>query len=227
MTIFPLYMKLGEKDDNSVRPKDNTNINNNINNKTEKTNDCENKRYIDKSTQTSFKELYKEEEEEDEPKSKRKISPDLIRDKIFNYFNKMLYIWLITKNNNIEINQFSFEKNNKKIISETLNKTLKDLFISKSHVNDLDNTTNKILKDKVKLKYEDAYKMFISEVDKNEKDKKNEFYENFSFLEDFLKQMEDRENDKYISRVREVATRYHEWIDKKIHLFKKSGKKSQ
>ena len=223
-------MKPSEKDDFiSIQSKDNTNINDNINNnKKEKSYNFENKIiYKDECTQTSFNELFKEEEEEDEPKSKRKISPDLIRDKIFNYFNKMIYIWLITKNKNIEINQYSFKKNNKTIISETFNKSLKDLFISKTQVNDLDKTINKLLKNKVNLKYEEAYKMFIYGVDKNEKDKKKEFLENFPFLEDFLKQMEGKENNEYISRVREVATRYHEWIDKKIHLFKKSGKKSQ
>lgn len=186
----------------------------------------------DECTQTEPSELYTKENKEEknvkevqiilETKKKRKDSPDDIRPKIFNYFNKMIYFWISsTKNLNsdIEIIQYSLEKNNKQCIAQQMNKLLKELFVSQDNINNIEQIDNKLLKDKLNLKYEKAYKYFISGP--NEIKGKEELFENFSFLEDYLKNLEKKESKEYISKVKEVATRYDEWKDKKVHLFKK------
>ena len=134
----------------------------------------------------------------------------------------MIYFWISsTKNLNsdIEIIQYSLEKNNKQCIAQQMNKLLKELFVSQDNINNIEQIDNKLLKDKLNLKYEKAYKYFISGP--NEIKGKEELFENFSFLEDYLKNLEKKESKEYISKVKEVATRYDEWKDKKVHLFKK------
>ena len=79
---------------------------------------------IDAWTQTNYKLLYQKEEKKEKDKNedneenkeivnnkqkKRKDDADLMRDKIFKYFNKMVYNWIKnTKNNNDKINIYHF-----------------------------------------------------------------------------------------------------------------------
>ena len=93
----------------------------------------------DKETQTEFSQLYiKENEEEGEEeeekkllkkkkKKKRKNDTDLIRNKIFNHFNKVIYNWLIISKNDrdkIEIIQYRPEKLNKELISTLMSQKI-------------------------------------------------------------------------------------------------------
>lgn len=186
---------------------------------------------LDKEVQTDHCYLYNIENEMDNDnnniflKNKRKVSPDLIRDKIFNHFNKVLYIWLTAniKNDKPEVIQFTFQQNNKTKISETMEKQLKEIFFDPEEINSLNITDNEFLKEILELKYEDVYRIFINEP-KNSEEHNIKFLNHFSYLSDFLKEMEGKECQEYISRVREVATRYKEWIKNKIHLFKNPKK---
>jgi hypothetical protein len=84
-----------------------------------------------KFTQTEFCPLYEYENKEDLEdiedienekidkinKKKRKDSPDLIRSKLFNYFNKMLFNWIVSsrdKNDKAIIQQYYLKQNKKK-----------------------------------------------------------------------------------------------------------------
>ena len=153
----------------------------------------------------------------------RKFSPDNIRGKIFTNFNKKLLKWLRfskEKDDNIKIISFHFKKN-KEVIKSFMNKKLKELFVQNKEPNDLNELKNELLKQKLETKYEDLYKFFINENNNVNKDKK--FLENFYFLEDYLKQLGKTESKEYISKTKEVATRYKEWENKKTHLFKKKN----
>jgi hypothetical protein len=184
----------------------------------------------DKGVQTDFSPLYDEEDETNNSinnsKNSRKDSPDLIRDKIFNYFNKNIYIWLTTNiiNNKPRVIPFTFKKNNKKIISDSMQKYLKDLFFDPEEIKTFDFSDNEFLKKIFGLKYEEVYQKFISDSKNSENDENTKYYQNFSYLSGFLKEMEEKEEPEYISRVSQVAIRYHEWITQKIHLFKKQKK---
>ena len=174
----------------------------------------------DASIQTESNALFKKEEnfpiKTIEIKS-RKYSPDLIRDKLFKYFNNILFYWLMkskTNNSDIKIKKFQFEKNNKKYISEAMNKNLKDLFISENEINKIDSG---VLRQKLEFKYENIYKLFISEtINPTES---NHLLENFKFLDDFLKELElKKEKLDYILKVKNVALSYDIWKDKKIKV---------
>ena len=171
------------------------------------------------STQTNSN-LLEENDEINGKKKRRKYLPDLIRDKIFKNFNKMLFNWINSsknKNDNINIIQYSLKKNNKENISQAMNKLLKELFVL--DINDINQIDNELLKQKLELKYEDVYKIFISDhstININE-----ELFKNFSFLNDFLRNLEKTEKEDYINKVKEIALRYDDWKNKKIHLFKK------
>ena len=172
------------------------------------------------STQTESSPLSDMIDEIPSKKKTRKYSPDLIRDKIFKNFNKILYNWIYSsknENDNINIIQYNLEKNNKKCISQAMNKQLKELFLL--DINDINHIDNELLKQKLELKYEDVYKNFISEsckININE-----ELYKNFQFLDDFLRNMMNTEEEEYINKLKKIALRYDDWKNKKIHLFKK------
>ena len=188
------------------------------------------KNYEDKGVQTDYSPLYEQEDEtnnnNNNSKNTRKDSPDLIRDKIFNYFNKNIYIWLTTNiiDNKPKVIPFTFKKNNKKIISDSMQKYLKDLFFDPEEIKTFDFSDNDFLKKIFGLKYEEVYQKFISDSKNSENDENTKYYKNFSYLSEFLKEMEEKEEREYISRVAQVAIRYHEWITQKIHLFKKRKK---
>lgn len=176
------------------------------------------------STQTDPKLLYIEEEKDTIELNTnyfktRKDSPDLIRDKIFKFFNKMLYEWILstkTSKDDIEIIRYSF-KNNKKFIVESMKKYLKELFVKENQISAVNKINNELLKNKLERKYEDIYKIFISEQNINI----GNFYDNFKFLKDFLKDMEEKnEKKEYIDKVKDIALRYEEWKGKKIHFSK-------
>ena len=176
------------------------------------------------STQTDPKFLYIEEEKDTIELNTnyfktRKDSPDLIRDKIFKFFNKMLYEWILstkTSKDDIEIIRYSF-KNNKKFIVESMKKYLKELFVKENQISAVNKIKNELLKNKLERKYEDIYKIFISEQNANI----GNFYDNFKFLKDFLKDMEEKnEKKEYIDKVKDIALRYEEWKGKKIHFSK-------
>ena len=216
----------------SVQSKINYEVNNDINLKIAQTTSLEYREKLDKEVQTDHCHLYYEEKEIDIDnnniflKNKRKISPDLIRDKIFNHFNKVLYIWLTAniKDDKPEVIQFTFQQNNKTKISETMEKQLKEIFFDPEEINRLNITDNEFLKEILELKYEDIYNIFIGQPKNSEEKNNTKFLNHFSYLSDFLKEMEGKECQEYITRVREVATRYKEWIKNKIHLFKNSKK---
>lgn len=212
---------------------------NNINNKIkdffeeDKTNDLfilNNKK--DESTQTEPNYLYIEEEDDIPimtndliPNKKRKYSPDLIRDKIFKYFNKKLFFWISiskTKEDNIDIISYQFEKNNKKYIIEAMNKSLKELFIPKNKIEEIKNINNELLKYKLDFKYEKIYKIFICDSNKiNPKDYLENFLDKFEFLDDFLVSMKGKETEEYIGKVKAIALNYENWKNKKMHFSKK------
>ena len=210
---------------------------NNINNKIEhsyeenKANDFfikKNKK--DESTQTEPNALYIKEEDipittnEVKENKKRKFSPDLIRDKIFKHFNKMLFNWISkTKNDddNIDIISYQFEKNNKQCILESMNKSLKELFISENQIEELQNINNELLISKLKFKYEEIYKIFISEPEQiNPENYVDNFLDNFQVLRDFLETLKGKETKEYISKVKDIALNYEKWKNKKMHFSK-------
>ena len=184
---------------------------------------------VDHSTQTDYNELYIEENEEEktEPenpqnqtKKIRKYDTDLIRNKIFNHFNKMLYKWLLNTqpndNNKAEIKQYHLVKINKDIISSLMDKYLKDLYLSH---NSIDKISNKLLKNKLEYKYQILYDFFISGTHNINKD--TEFFTNFTFLNNYLDKLRKKEDDEYIEKVKTVAMEYKQWLGGKAHLFKK------
>ena len=131
----------------------------------------------------------------------------------------MLYDWISktkTSSDNIEIVRYNF-KNNKKFILESMNKYLKELFVKEKQIAEVNNIKNDLLKNKLERKYEELYKIFI----KDENINMGNFYDNFKFLKDFLKEMEAKnEKKEYIEKVKDIALRYEEWKDKKIHFSK-------
>ena len=206
---------------------------NNINNiddlcEEKKTNDfyiTNNKK--DKSTQTEPNALYFEEEDIpiiiNELKNKqRKNSPDLIRDKIFKFFNKKLFHWILeskTDNDKIDIISYQFEKNNKQCILKAMNKYLKELFISKNQIEEVQNIKNELLKYKLEFKYEDIYKIFICDRKEVKPEKYLEhFLDKFEFLGDFLKSLEVKETKEYINKTKDIALNYEKWKNKKMHF---------
>ena len=211
----------------------NISIHNNINNiddfyEEKKTNDLyitNNKK--DQSTQTEPNALYIEEEDIpniiNELKNKpRKYSPDLIRDKLFKYFNKMLFKWIgisKTDNDNIDIISYQFEKNNKQCILNSMNKYLKELFISKNQIEEIQNIKNELLKFKLEFRYEDIYKIFICEPKEVKPENYlDNFLDKFAFLEDFLKSLEVKETKEYIKKTKDIALNYEKWKNKKMHF---------
>ena len=101
-------------------------------------------------TQTEYCPLYEYENKEEIQeqkignlnKRKRKDHADLIRSKLFNYFNKMLYNWIISskgKNDKITIQQYFLKQNKKDNIKEVMTKKLKDIFIPKNSTEQIAN----------------------------------------------------------------------------------------
>lgn len=207
------------------------------------------KEYVNKSTSTEYNSRYYEENKIDDKlnnsesfeensdflninkiskikrKKKRKYDTDLIRNKIFIYFNKMLYSWLIKAipdDEKKEINQISMLKINKAKIRSLMSKTLKSLFV-------LPEETEKIFNDKLLQKleynYQTLYNLFISKSNDFSKDiifeDKNELFEDFYYLDDYLEDIKKVEDKEYIGKVRKVAIEYEKWMNNKVHLFKK------
>ena len=186
-----------------------------------------------KFTQTEFCPLYEYENKEDLEdiedienekidkinKKKRKDSPDLIRSKLFNYFNKMLFNWIISskdKKDKAIIQQYCLKQNKKDNIREVMAKKLKDIFKPKIS---LEQITNELLLKKLDSKYETLFDYFIS--DGNISDENKDFLKNFTFLNNYLETLRSNESNEYINRVREVAQNYNLWLEKKVHLFKR------
>ena len=178
-------------------------------------------------TQTNFNYLYKEEEKL--IKKNRKYQADLIRDKIFKFFNKMIYNWLKSPekekdNDDIVILNFHFQKNNKSYINDSMNKLLKDLFIypEKDLEEKIKKVNNDLLKYKLGLGYKYIYNIFTS--NKGEIKESEEFFVGFVFLDEYIEQLKEKEkyeqNDEYFERLKTVALNYNDWKDKKARLWK-------
>ena len=178
-------------------------------------------------TQTNFNYLYKEEEKL--IKKNRKYQADLIRDKIFKFFNKMIYNWLKSPekekdNDDIVILNFHFQKNNKSYINDSMNKLLKDLFIypEKDLEEKIKKINNDLLKYKLGLGYKYVYNIFTS--NKVEIKESEEFLKGFVFLDEYIEQLKEKEkyekNDEYFVRLKTVALNYNDWKDKKARLWK-------
>ena len=218
---------------------DNKNQNNNILNEAQK-------EFVDKSTSTEYNEMYYEENKKDDKliteelidenndfldinnlnkkkrKKKRKYDTDLIRNKIFIYFNKMLYNWLIKAipdDEKKQINQISLPKINKEKIRSLMNKTLKSLFLLPEEA---ENKFNDKLLQKLGYKYQELYNLFISKS--NDFGIENELFQDFYYLENYLSDIRKIEDNEYINKVRKVATEYEKWMNNKVHLFKKKNK---
>lgn len=203
------------------------------------------KEFVDKSTSTEYNGMYYEENKKDDKiisedsikenndflninnltkkkrKKKRKYDTDLIRNKIFIYFNKMLYNWLINAlpdDEKKEINQISLTKINKEKINSLMGQTMKSLFL-------LPEETEKKFDDKLlqKLgyKYQELYNIFISKSKSNDFGKNNDLFQNFYYLDDYLSDIRKIEDNEYIGKVRKVAIEYEKWMNNKAHLFKK------
>jgi len=185
------------------------------------------------STQTEFCDLYKyenkdeiedldgiEEEKIDKLiKRKRKNCTDLIRSKLFNYFNKMLYNWIISskdQNDKAIIQQYYLKQNKKDNIKEVMGKKLKDIFIPK---NSIEQITNELILKKLDSYYKTLFDYFIS--DGNISNENKEFFKNFTFLNNYLEALRRDESEDYINRVRTVAEKYDSWLGQKVHLFKR------
>lgn len=204
------------------------------------------KEYIDKSTSTEYNEMYYEENKKDDKlifgesieenndflninnlikrkrKKKRKYDTDLIRNKIFIYFNKMLYNWLIKAIPDDEkklINQISLIKINKEKIRSLMSKTLKSLFLLPEEA---ENNFDDRLIQKLGYKYQTLYNRFISKS--NDFDIDNDLFQDFYYLENYLSDIRKIEDNEYIGKVRKVAIEYEKWMNNKVHLFKKGNK---
>ena len=154
-------------------------------------------------------------------KKKRKYDTDLIRNKIFIYFNKMLYNWLIKAipdDEKKQINQISLNKINKAKIRSLMSKTLKNLFLLPEEA---ENKFNDKLLQKLGYKYQDLYNLFISESKDLVKD--NDLFQDFFYLENYLSDIRKIEDNEYIGKVRKVATEYEKWMNNKVHLFNKKN----
>ena len=188
----------------------------------------------DKETQTEFSQLYiKENEEEGEEeeekkllkkkkKKKRKNDTDLIRNKIFNHFNKVIYNWLIISKNDqdkIEIIQYRPEKLNKELISTLMGHKIKELFVQKNSSNII---INNLLKKKLEYTYQELYNYFIS--DKENINEEKEFLNDFFYLKNYIESLKGKEDENYINRLKTIALEFDKWKDKKVHLFKKKNK---
>ena len=189
----------------------------------------------DKETQTEFSQLYiKENEEEGEEeeekkkllkkkkKKKRKNDTDLIRNKIFNHFNKVIYNWLIISKNDqdkIEIIQYRPEKLNKELISTLMSQKIKELFVQKNSSNII---INNLLKKKLEYTYQELYNYFIS--DKENINEEKEFLNDFFYLKNYIESLKGKEDENYINRLKTIALEFDKWKDKKVHLFKKKNK---
>ena len=182
-----------------------------------------------KSTQTEYSPLYVYESNEDikeqeiynlnKNKRKRKDCTDLIRSKLFNYFNKMLYKWIISSediNDEIKIQPYCLRQNNKESIKEVMTKKLKDIFLPK---NPTEQITNKLFIKKLETNYKTLFDYFIS--DDNISKENEDFFKNFVFLNNYLETLKESESDEYINKVSQVAKEYESWLGKKVHLFKK------
>jgi hypothetical protein len=181
----------------------------------------------DIGTQTNFSRLY--EIEEKLIKKNRIYQADLIRDKIFTFFNGMIFDWLTSTKNekdcDLDIINFRFSKNNKECINDSMNKRLKELFLypKKDLEEKLKQINNELLKYKLELEYKYIYNIFISNKDSIKENE--EFLKNFVLLDEYIEQLKlnpkFEQNQEYITRLKKVALNYNEWKDKKVHLFKK------
>ena len=142
----------------------------------------------------------------------------------------MIFNWLTNSKNekdnyDITITYFQFTKNNKKCINDSMDKTLKELFIYpiEDVEEKLNQINNNLLKYKLGLEYKYVYNIFISNKDLiNERE---EFFKNFIFLDEYIENLKLKkkyeQNQEYIERLKKVALNYNEWKDKKVHLWKK------
>ena len=183
---------------------------------------------INTSTQTEFKkenENNENNESEKDPKNKksRKNDTDLIRNKIFTKFNKMLYNWIKKSiNNNDNIHIIKYHSNfNKNSISNLMNKYLYELFLSDNNSKIKDTIKNELLKEKFNSKFKTIYDYFIMEKNSIEILKKSkDFWTNFYFLEDYLEELKEKEDENYINRMKIISLEYNKWLNNKVHLFK-------
>ena len=204
------------------------------------------KEFVDKSTSTEYNKMYYEENKKDDKliieesieenndfldfnnlnkkkrKKKRKYDTDLIRNKIFIYFNKMLYNWLIKAipdDEKKQINQISLPKINKEKICSLMSKTLKGLVLLPEEA---ENEFDDKLLHKLGYKYQELYNLFISKS--NDLVIDNDLFQDFYHLENYLSDIRKIEDNEYIAKVRKVATEYEKWMNNKVHLFKKKNK---
>ena len=185
---------------------------------------------INTSTQTEFKkenENNENNESEKDPKNKksRKNDTDLIRIKLFNYFNNMLFNWIQKSINhrkyNIHIIQYH-SKINKNTISTIMNKYLYEVFLQENDSKIIDTIKNELLKEKLNSKYKTIYDYFISPKNSVELlQKSKNFWKNFYFLEDYLEELKEKENDIYINRMKIISLEYNKWLNNKVYFFKK------
>jgi hypothetical protein len=202
------------------------------------------KEFVDKSTSTDYNQMYYEENGKDDilitekaieenndslninnltkkkRKKKRKYDTDLIRNKIFIYFNKMLYNWLIKAipdDEKKQINQISLNKINKEKIRSLMSKTLKSLVLLPEEA---ENEFDDKLLHKLGYKYQELYNLFISKS--NDLVIDNDLFQDFYHLENYLSDIRKIEDNEYIAKVRKVATEYEKWMNNKVHLFKKN-----
>ena len=182
----------------------------------------------DSSTQTDLHLLFsKENENNAKDKRHRKNDTDLIRIKLFKYFNNMLYNWIknsINHSKDIHIIQYD-SKINKNTISNIMNKNLYELFLQENDNKIIDTIKNELLKEKLNCKYKTIYDYFITQKNSIGILKKSQnFWKHFYFLEDYLEELKEKENDIYINRMKTISLEYNKWLNNKAHLFKSNKK---
>lgn len=182
-----------------------------------------------KYTQTELSSLFIKENEDNKEQNiqkikQRKNDTDLIRNKLFIYFNNMLYNWIkisINNNDNVHVIPYHFKIINKKNILSIINKNLYELFVHEYDCKIIDTMQNELLKEKLKCKYKTIYDYFITEKNSIGLLQKNQdFWTNFKFLEDYLEELKEKENDIYINRMKVISLEYNKWLNEKVHLFK-------
>ena len=174
----------------------------------------ENIKTENKKIQTEYSQLYIKENNK-----KRKNDTDLIRNKIFIQFNKVIYNWLLnskSEKDKIKIIQYHPKKLNKNIINILMSKKIKELFIQKDSSSII---INESLKKKLEFYYKDLYDYFISE--KEYINENNEILNDFPNLNNYLESLKGNEEENYINKLKTIALGFNKWKDKKVHLFKK------
>ena len=174
----------------------------------------ENIKTENKKIQTEYSQLYIKENNK-----KRKNDTDLIRNKIFIQFNKVIYNWLLnskSEKDKIKIIQYHPKKLNKNVINILMSKKIKELFIQKDSSSII---INESLKKKLEFYYKELYDYFISE--KEYINENNEILNDFPNLNNYLESLKGNEEENYINKLKTIALGFNKWKDKKVHLFKK------